>query len=50
MATHDLKALTLEGFERMFLEGLVEKYPELVGLRDELRASLAKGDHRGVRG
>jgi hypothetical protein len=33
---------TIEGFEQVFLEGLVEKYPEFVGLRDELRALLAK--------
>ncbi|MGH7435991.1 MAG: hypothetical protein ACRENE_09980 [Polyangiaceae bacterium] len=32
---------TNEDFDRLFLEGLIEKYPELVGLRDELRARLA---------
>jgi hypothetical protein len=30
------------GFERLFLGGLVAKYPEFAGLRQELRARLSK--------
>ena len=33
---------TIEGFE-LFLDGLVGKYPEFAGLRQELRARLSKG-------
>jgi hypothetical protein len=28
---------TVEGFETMFLGGLIERYPEFSGLREELR-------------
>ncbi len=28
---------TVEGFESLFLAGLVEKYPEFAGLHEELR-------------
>jgi hypothetical protein len=34
---------TLAGFER-FLDGLIAKYPEFVGLREELRVRLARSD------
>jgi hypothetical protein len=33
---------TIAGFERLFLGGLVAKYPEFAGLRQELRARLSK--------
>jgi hypothetical protein len=33
---------TIEGFEHLFLAGLVERYREFTGLRDELRARLPK--------
>jgi hypothetical protein len=33
---------TIEGFEDLFLGGLVEKYPEFAGLGDALRAGVAK--------
>jgi hypothetical protein len=32
---------TTEGFERLFLEGLIEKYPEFTGMRNELQAARA---------
>jgi hypothetical protein len=32
---------TIEGFETLFLAGLIEKYPEFAGMRDELRAARA---------
>jgi hypothetical protein len=45
-AFHDLPRLlmgpseswTIEGFEHLFLAGLVQRYPEFAGLRDELHA------------
>jgi hypothetical protein len=33
---------TIEGFEQLFLAGLVERYPDFAGLRDELRTRLRK--------
>ena len=33
---------TIEGFEQLFLQGLVEKYPECAGLRDELHSRLTR--------
>jgi hypothetical protein len=33
---------TIEGFEQLFLAGLVERHPEFAGLRDELHARLPK--------
>jgi hypothetical protein len=33
---------TIEGFERLFLDGLVERYPEYAGLRSEFRSWLAR--------
>jgi hypothetical protein len=33
---------TIEGFEELFLDALVSKYPECAGLRDELRARVRR--------